>query len=50
MTDPLFAWARQEPVRADRRLIREFVECESPSDSPAAVKRFMDLLADSVPA
>ena len=29
-------------------MIREFVECESPSDSPGDVKRFMDLLAESV--
>ena len=29
-------------------VIRQFVECESPTDSPADVKRFMDLLAESV--
>ncbi len=29
-------------------LIREFVECESPSDDPAALKRFADLVADTV--
>jgi glutamate carboxypeptidase len=29
-------------------LIREFVECESPSDHPASVNRFTDLLAESV--
>jgi glutamate carboxypeptidase len=29
-------------------LIRAFVECESPSDSPKDVRRFLDLLADSV--
>jgi glutamate carboxypeptidase len=29
-------------------LIRSFVECESPSDDPAAVNRFVDLLAESV--
>ncbi len=29
-------------------LIRQFVECESPSDDPGAVARFMDLVADSV--
>jgi glutamate carboxypeptidase len=28
--------------------IRELVECESPSDSPADLKRFMELFADSV--
>lgn len=27
-------------------MIREFVECESPSDSPVGLKRFMELLAD----
>ena len=29
-------------------LIRRFVECESPSDDPAAVNRFVDLVADTV--
>ncbi len=29
-------------------LIRRFVECESPSDSPDAVNRFVELLADSL--
>jgi glutamate carboxypeptidase len=29
-------------------LIREFVECESPSDDPAAVDRFVDLLASKL--
>src|ERR1019366_10418655 len=29
-------------------LIREFVECESPSDSPRDVDRFLDLVASSV--
>jgi glutamate carboxypeptidase len=29
-------------------IIREFVECESPTDSPLDVKRFMDLLIESV--
>src|SRR5579863_1829500 len=28
--------------------IREFVECESPSDDPAAIKRFVDLFAETV--
>jgi glutamate carboxypeptidase len=31
-------------------LIREMVECESPSDNPAAVNRFADLLADVMPS
>ncbi len=29
-------------------VIRQFVECESPTDSPADVKRFMELLIESV--
>ncbi len=29
-------------------LIRRFVECESPSDDPAAVDRFVELVADTV--
>src|SRR6185503_16081178 len=29
-------------------VIREFVECESPSDDPASVNRFVDLLAETV--
>ena len=29
-------------------LIREFVECESPSDDPPSVNRFVDLIASSV--
>jgi glutamate carboxypeptidase len=28
--------------------IRQFVECESPTDSPADVKRFMELVAESI--
>src|SRR5579872_514231 len=28
--------------------IRQFVECESPSDNPAAVNRFVDLFAETV--
>src|ERR1019366_6025236 len=28
--------------------IRQFVECESPSDDPASVNRFVDLLAETV--
>jgi glutamate carboxypeptidase len=46
-SDPLLRWARRnQPQLID--LIRAFVECESPSDSPADVKRFLDVLADSV--
>src|SRR5689334_1058911 len=31
-------------------LIRQFVECESPSDAPEEVNRFMELVADTVAA
>jgi glutamate carboxypeptidase len=31
-------------------LIRRFVECESPSDDPAAVNRFVELISDTVSA
>lgn len=41
------ARARQKQIIA---LIRELVECESPSDDPAAVNRFVDLLADVAPS
>jgi glutamate carboxypeptidase len=40
-----FAHAKQSRIVA---LIREFVECESPSDNPAAVNRFVDLVASKV--
>jgi glutamate carboxypeptidase len=39
----------QKDVIADvTKMIRRFVECESPSDDPPAVNRFVDLLAESV--
>jgi glutamate carboxypeptidase len=41
------ARSRQKQIVA---LIREFVECESPSDDPAAVNRFVDLLGDVAPS
>ena len=44
--DRVLAWARKSQPKLIQ-LIREFVECESPSDSPGDVKRFMDLLAES---
>jgi glutamate carboxypeptidase len=44
--DRVLAWARKNQPKLIQ-LIRGFVECESPSDSPGDVKRFMDLLADS---
>lgn len=36
------------PQKEVIRMIRQFVECESPSDDPPAVNRFVDLLAESV--
>jgi glutamate carboxypeptidase len=44
--DPILAYvrARQAELIA---LIREFVECESPSDDPAAVNRFVDLVSEA---
>ena len=45
--DPLlsFAQSKQDEIVA---FLREMVECESPSDNPAAVDRFMDLFASRV--
>ena len=45
--DPILAYvqARQREIT---ELIRKFVECESPSDSPAAVDRFVELVSDTV--
>lgn len=40
-----FARSKQRDVIS---LIRQMVECESPSDSPAAVNRFTELIADSL--
>ncbi len=47
MADSFLQWATQNRPRLIR-LIREFVECESPSDSPVHVNRFVELLADSM--
>jgi len=45
--DPVLDWALgQRP--AILALIRRMVECESPSDDPAAIARFNELLADSL--
>src|SRR5277367_1098008 len=38
-----YATDKQEEIIA---LLKEFVECESPSDSPQAVNRFVDLFAE----
>src|SRR5207248_3769436 len=45
--DPIlsFIQARQPAIVA---LIRQFVECESPSDTPEAVNRFVELVSDTV--
>jgi glutamate carboxypeptidase len=45
--DPLLSWARKKQP-ALIRFIRELVECESPTDSPDAVSRCAELLADSL--
>jgi glutamate carboxypeptidase len=43
----LLSYARER--RAEMvALIREFVECESPSDDPSAVNRFVELVSDTV--
>ena len=45
--DPILSYiqAQQPEIVA---LIRQFVECESPSDNPAAVNRFVELVSDTV--
>jgi len=45
--DLLLRYARQKQGEIVA-LIKEFVECESPSDHPASVNRFTDLLAERV--
>lgn len=42
--DPFLAYARKRKPEIVT-LIRELVECESPSDDPASVNRFIDLVA-----
>ena len=45
--DPILIYAQSH--RADiAALLRQFVECESPSDDPAAVNRFVALVSDTV--
>src|ERR1700722_15532737 len=41
---PLLEWAQSKQSETVL-LLRELVECESPSDDPAAVNRFVDLVA-----
>src|SRR5690349_15122079 len=45
--DPIlsYAQARQPEITA---LIRRMIECESPSDNPAAVGRFVELVSDTI--
>ena len=45
--DPLLRYARQKQ-KDIIALIRDFVECESPSDDPPSVNRMVDLIAESV--
>ena len=45
--DPILEWARGKQFEAIR-LIKTFVECESPSDSPKQLAMFNELLADSL--
>src|SRR5580704_4868865 len=45
--DPILRYARQHQTDIIA-LIREFVECESPSDHPPSVNRFVDLMAARV--
>jgi glutamate carboxypeptidase len=45
--DPILSHIR-ERQNALIALIRQFVECESPSDNPTAVNRFVELIADTV--
>lgn len=43
--DPILSYVRDRQP-AIVALIRQFVECESPSDSPEAVNRFVELVSD----
>jgi glutamate carboxypeptidase len=45
--DPILVYTKQRQ-RDTIELIRRMVECESPTDSPEAVNRFVDLIADAV--
>ncbi len=44
-SDPILAWAQAKRF-AMTQMIRVMVECESPSDDPAAVNRFVDMFSD----
>jgi glutamate carboxypeptidase len=45
--DSILAYTKQRQ-RSTIELIRRMVECESPTDSPEGVNRFVDLIADTV--
>jgi glutamate carboxypeptidase len=45
--DSLLSYARNQQAKMTS-LIRRFVECESPSDDPAAVTRFVELVSDTI--
>src|SRR5579871_5912090 len=45
--EPVLSYVKAHE-RAIVTLIRQMVECESPSDNPAAVNRFGDLIADTI--
>src|ERR1700732_4389152 len=45
--DPVLRYARQKQKDVIA-LLREYVECESPSDHPASVNRFVELLVESM--
>jgi glutamate carboxypeptidase len=45
--DPFLSYARRRQAEIIA-LIRQFVECESPSDTPDALNRFVELVSDTV--
>jgi glutamate carboxypeptidase len=47
VADPILTWtqSKQNEITA---FLREMVECESPSDDPAAIRRFIELFTDRV--
>jgi glutamate carboxypeptidase len=47
LTDPVLQWAAGQQT-AVIAMIRQMVECESPSDDPQALARFNELLADTL--
>ena len=45
--EQILSWAKGQTAAYTLKL-RELVECESPSDNPVAVNRFVELLSDMV--